>query len=82
LLVSSMKWLAEERCGADGEEVRLKAEVARKELADRVEMGVGWRWADGRVKKIKWPSKLSCGEEVARRQVARSCSMNERYADD
>jgi hypothetical protein len=30
-----MKWLAEERCGADGEEVRRKAEVARKELVDR-----------------------------------------------
>jgi hypothetical protein len=35
-----MKWLAEERCGADGE-VRLKAEVARKEWVDRVEMGGG-----------------------------------------
>jgi hypothetical protein len=47
-----MKWLAEERCGADGEEVRLKAEVARKELlADRVEMGV--EAGDGQIEGFK-----------------------------
>jgi hypothetical protein len=52
LLLSSMKWLAEERCGADGEEVRLKAEVARKELlADRVEMGV--EAGDGQIEGFK-----------------------------
>lgn len=48
-----MEWLAEERCGADGEEVRLKAEVARKESADRGR-GAG-DGQMGKVKKRKWP---------------------------